>query len=180
MHRSNAFAMAIAFALACFALLVTSAPATNTLEQRAGRIVTTNYTVIYYDEPSSGAASGVFAEGTLAATASTTFMNVVVCTGPLIYYGECMMIQIDHDGCIDLIPDTKFDNTISSVEVLTQNALCMVWTGHRCIDGDSTWLNEGDQSRDRVKFAPWNDTVSSLGCYWDPRGVTGTWESGYA
>jgi hypothetical protein len=179
MKRGNTFITAFALLLALFAIFVTSAPTTNTLTIRADK-VTPDYDLTYFPAPlisTSTSKALILAEG---ASAAADRMQITVCTGPLIYYGECMAIQIEKDGCIDFHAGGKYDDSISSIEVQTQGALCRVWEGHRCLEGDSTWLNEGDMSRDRVKFAPFNDTVSSLGCYWDPRGVTGVWEAGFA
>ena len=149
------------------------------LVRRGETIVYKDYTLTYFDDPSSSAedttVNGVVA---LAATTAAT-MKLTVCTGTPVYNGDCIKLTLQGAGCIDFPAGSKWDNSISSIEVETMNSLCRIWRGHAC-SGDgaqTTYLNEGDTSRDKIKMSDWNDDISSVACYPDIRGVTGDWNS---
>jgi hypothetical protein len=154
------------------------APALNDISRRAETLIYRDYTITYFDEPSVDTSPAVGEVLALAATVAEP-MQVVMCTDTPIYFGKCMTISLVRDGCVDLTEGTTWDNTVSSIEVKTLGALCRIWRDHKCEGAETrtTYLNEGDTSRDKVKLTQWNDDISSVACYWDPRGVTGIWQT---
>jgi len=155
----------------------------GTLARRAETIVYKGYTVTYFDTPSQSVPDTVVnGVPRLAATAAASYMRLVVCTNTPIYNGNCITLQLAEDGCVDFPVSSPWDNSISSMAVTTTNTLCRLYRGHSCGDNVndpslSTYLNEGDTSRDKIKLQAWNNDVSSLACYWDLRGVTGEWNA---
>jgi hypothetical protein len=151
-------------------------PSHRTIHRREETQVFADYTLTYFDEPLNPPLNTSNLSPLMLAATAGSQMTMVLCTDTPIYYGNCITISLDKDGCVDFPEGNAFDKTISSIEIKTMTALCRMWRSHLCAGDDAAYLNMGDTSRDLVHMSDWSDQISSIACYWDPRGVTGVWE----